>query len=176
MRIVESGEDELDSVMRVEREAFGRDDEAALVSALLRDPTAQPIHSLLACEAGRPVGHVLFTRLTLAGPAVEVSAAILAPLAVVPAFQRRGIGRALIEHGAGLLARSGVQLLFVLGDPAYYTRCGFVPAIARGLLAPYPIVPEEAWMVRPLVPDLLGTVAGTVACASCLARPEYWCE
>ena len=41
---------------------------------------------------------------------------------------------------------------------------------------PYPIVPEEAWMVRSLAPNLLGTVKGTVTCAASLARPEYWRE
>jgi putative acetyltransferase len=176
MRIVAAGESDWDEALRVEREAFGRDDEAGLVGALLRDPTAQPVVSLLAWESGRAVGHVLFSRVTLVGSPIEVSAAILAPLAVVPASQRRGIGRALIEHGAGVLAGSGVKLLFVLGAPAYYTRCGFRPAVARGLLAPYPIVPEAAWMVRPLVPDLPATVAGTVACAASLAKPQYWRE
>jgi len=176
MRIVEATEADLDAVLRVEREAFGQDDEAELVAALLCDPTAQPVVSLLAWEGDRAVGHVLFTRVTLAGAPADVSCAILAPLAVVPASQRRGVGRALIEHGAGLLARSGAKLLFVLGDPGYYTRCGFAPSIPRGLRAPYPIVPEEAWMVRSLVPGLLGTVEGTVTCASALARPEYWRE
>lgn len=46
----------------------------------------------------------------------------------------------------------------------------------HGLGAPYSIVPEEAWMARSLVPDLLGTVEGTVACASTLAPREYWVE
>ena len=176
MRIVKASEADLDAVMHVEREAFARDDEPLLVAALLRDPTAQPVVSLLAYEADHAIGHVLFTKVVLADTPLNVSSAILAPLAVVPAFQRRGVGRALIEHGADLLTQSGVMLLFVLGDPDYYTRCGFSPAVPYGLRAPYPIVPEEAWMVRPLVPDVLGTVAGTVACASSLARPEYWRE
>lgn len=176
MRIVEATQADLDVVLRVEREAFGRDDEAQLVAALLRDPTAQPVVSLLAWEGDRAVGHVLFSRVTLVGAPANVSCAILAPLAVVPSFQRQGVGRALIEHGAERLARSGLKLIFVLGDPGYYTRHGFSPAIAQGLHAPYPIVPEEAWRVRPLVPGLLGTVSGTVACASALAPPEYWRE
>jgi len=176
MRIAETSETDLDVVMRIEREAFARDDEAQLVAALLRDPTAQPVISLLALEDERPVGHALFTKVALAGSRPNVASAILAPLAVLPAFQRQGVGRALIEHGAGVLAKSGVKLLFVLGEPAYYTRCGFVPAIPCGLHAPYQVVPEAAWMVRALGPGLLGTVTGTVACAKSLAKPEYWRE
>lgn len=176
MRIVKASPPETEVVLGVERSAFSRDEEPLLVEALLRDPTAQPSLSLLAYEAERAVGHILFTHVDLVGGTRGVRSALLAPLAVVPEFQRRGVGRALIEHGAGVLAGSGIQLLFVLGDPAYYTRCGFVPANPFGLHAPYPIVPEEAWMVRPLAPGLPGTVRGTITCAESLAKPEYWRE
>jgi putative acetyltransferase len=176
MRIVEARESDLAAVLQVERDAFGREDEARLVADLLRDPTARPLVSLLAWEGEAPAGHVLFTHATLFGVGCEVPAALLAPLAVTPARQRRGIGRALVEHGAGLLASAGVQLVFVLGSPAYYPRCGFEPAIPRGLRAPYPIEPEPAWMVRALAPGVLGAVAGTLACAASLSRPESWRE
>lgn len=173
--IITATDADLDDVLRIEREAFGRDDEANLVAALLRDPSAQPVLSLLAYDDHRSIGHVLFTRVTLDNRP-DLACAILAPLAVVPALQRRGVGWALIEHGARALAESGVKLLFVLGDPSYYTRCGFGPAMPPGLRAPYPIVPEEAWMVRSLVPGLLGAVEGTVACAATLTPREYWVE
>lgn len=176
MQILEASAADADAVLNVEREAFGRGDEAALVADLLQDPTARPSLSLLAFVANKPVGHVLFTQAVLAGASRPVPAAILAPLAVLPGSQRQGVGRALIEHGASLLAASGVQLLFVLGDPAYYTRCGFEPALPHGLLAPCTIVPEEAWMVRPLVPGVLGSVTGVIACAQSMDKPEYWKE
>ena len=176
VRIVEASVADFDVALSVERAAFAREDEAALVVDLLQDPTAQPSLSLLAFLANKPVGHVLFTKAVLASASCRVPAAILAPLAVRPEFQRQGVGRALIEHGAGMLTASGVQLLVVLGHPAYYTRCGFVPAIPYGLRAPYPIVPEEAWMVRPLAPSVLGSVTGVIACAESMAKPEYWRE
>jgi putative acetyltransferase len=176
VRIVEASAADADAVLSVERAAFAREDEAALVAALLQDPTAQPSLSLLAFWDNKPVGHVLFTYAVLAGASRQAPASILAPLAVVPEFQRQGVGRALIEHGASLLAASGMQLLFVLGHPAYYTRCGFTPAVPYGLRAPYPIVPEEAWMVRPLAPSVLGSVTGIIACAESLAKPAYWRE
>ena len=176
MRIIEATEAEIDAVLCVEHEAFASDNEPQLVAELLRDPTAQPVLSLLAYESDRPIGHILLTRAALIGSPLHVSCSLLAPLAVIPAYQRQGVGRALIEHGAGLLAAAGVQFLFVLGHPDYYTRRDFLPAIPRGLHAPYTIVPEEAWMVRPLEPGLLGTIKGTVACASSLAKPHYWRE
>lgn len=185
VRIVEATPADTPAALTVEREAFGRDDEAALVAALLHDPTARPCLSLLAWDDDQAVGHALFTRVSLIGAdlgrggarvAHELRAAILAPLAVVPAAQRRGIGRALIDEGAARLAAAGVQLLFVLGDPAYYTRCGFGPALPHGLRAPYPIEPAAAWRVRALAPGVLGTVQGRVACAASMAAPEYWRE
>lgn len=176
MRIVRAGQHEYGFVMTVERDAFGRDDEPRLVAALLADPTAQPSLSLLACEGRRAVGHVLFTRATLLGATRECSAVILAPLAVIPDFQRKGVGRALIEQGSEFLTGSGMEFVFVLGDPEYYSRCGFQAAVPHGLLAPYPVVPEAAWMVRALVPGVLGAVRGTVACAAALDQPEYWRE
>jgi len=176
LQIVDASDQDRDAVMRVERDAFGRDDEPHLVDLLLRDPSARPTCSLLALDAARPVGHVLFTRATVRGAVRAVSAAIMAPLAVIPTFQRRGVGRALIEDGAARLAAAGVELVFVLGDPGYYARCGFEPALPQGLAAPYPIVPEAAWRVRALAPGVLGTIRGTVGCAAALDAPEYWRE
>ncbi len=176
MRIVQAGQHEYVQIMTVEREAFGRDDEPRLVAALLADPTAQPSLSLLAYEGKRAVGHVLFTRATLRGATRECSAVILAPLAVIPDFQRQGVGRALIEHGTECLAGVGVQLVFVLGDPGYYSRCGFQAAVPHGLLPPYPVVPEAAWRVRALTSGMLGATRGKVACAAALDHAEYWRE
>lgn len=176
LHIIDAGPAELEAALEIERAAFGQEAEADLVAALISDPSAQPHLSLLAMEEGRPVGHVLFTAVAVGGHRVAPPASILAPLAVLPEAQGRGIGGALIEEGARRLAARGVGLVFVLGHPGYYTRFGFVPAMPQGLHAPYRIVPEEAWMVRPLVPDVLGTVSGRLSCAQSLDKPEYWRE
>ncbi len=176
MHIIEATPPDLDDVLLVEREAFGGDEEAGLVRDLLNDRSAQPVLSLLARERERPVGHILFSAARIEGPREGASASILAPLAVVPGAQRRGIGGRLIEHGMLRLGEWGVDLVFVLGHPGYYPRHGFEPASRHGLDAPYPISPEEAWMVRPLREGVLGRVTGSVACAEAMDRPEYWRE
>lgn len=176
IQIIEAGPADVANLLDIHRAAFAGEDEADLVVALLQDRTARPSLSLLAFVAGQAVGHVLFTHARLADAPRQASAALLAPLAVRPAFQRQGVGRALIEEGARLLAASGAQLVFVLGDPAYYTKAGFVPAFPFGLRAPYPIVAQEAWMVRSLAPEVLGCVTGVVGCAQSLAEPAYWRE
>lgn len=174
LHIRQTGDSDIDDLLQVERAAFGQDAEAELVEDLLADPTARPLVSLLAFEGDRPVGHVLFT----AARADAVDAALLAPLAVIPEAQNRGIGGKLIDQGLEHLKEAGIGLAFVLGHPAYYPRYGFQPAGRLGFEAPYPI-PEkdaDAWMVQALKPGLIGTVRGNVTCAEAISRPEYWQE
>lgn len=178
--ILQATDFDLDAVLAVERAAFGSEGEviAELVGNLLMDPSARPALSLLAYDGDKAVGHILCTRAHLDGPQDQPEAAILAPLAVVPEVQNRGIGGNLIEHGLARLNETGVGLVFVLGHPDYYPRHGFEPAGRLGFEATYPILEKNAgaWMVQALQPGLLGTVSGQVICADALNKPEYWQE
>jgi putative acetyltransferase len=177
MIIREALNSDLEDVLCVERAAFGSDEEANLVRDLLGDASAEPIVSLLAFIEDRAVGHILFTGARLM-PEARLSISLLAPLAVVPDAQKQGVGRRLVEYGLRVLGTSGVDLVFVLGYPEYYTRWGFEPAGSLGFDAPYPI-PEEhadAWMVKALRPGVIGAHRGKVVCAVQLNRPEYWRE
>lgn len=177
MHIRSAAAAELERVLAVERAAFGADAEAELVQALLSDPSAQPTLSLLALRGERALGHILFSRARLEANG-RCSIALLAPLAVVPSAQSQGIGGRLIAAGLLGLAASGVDLVFVLGHPGYYSRHGFRPAGALGFAAPYPIAPEhaDAWMVQELRPGVIGSCRGKLICARALDRPEYWRE
>jgi putative acetyltransferase len=115
----------------VER-AFGQSTEADLVEALRED--GDLLLSLVAVSE-EPVGHIAFSRLILPGSTVRASA--LAPLAVIPARQRQGVGAALVQEGLLRLSRSGEDLVIVLGEPGYYGRLGFSAATAGGLRTPY---------------------------------------
>ena len=169
---------DLTDILTVHESAFGQNDEALLTADLLADPSAAPRLSLIALLDGQPVGHILFTRAGIIGAEENVTASILAPLAVVPDVQGRGIGGELIRDGLHQLADEGTDLVFVLGHPTYYPRFGFQPAGARGLIAPYPIPPQhaDAWMVHELREGTVGTVQGRVMCADALNKPEYWEE
>ena len=70
-------------------------------------------------------GHAIFTKCGVVGSGVK--AALLGPLAVTPVWQRRGIGSAIVRAGLKRLEDADVNLVCVLGDPAYYGRLGFVP-------------------------------------------------
>ena len=181
LRIRESTESDVTAVLEVETKAFGKKkgpEIAQLVHGLLQDPSATPLLSLMAVNDSQAIGHVLFTKACIAGAEESVSVAILAPLAVIPDAQSQGVGTQLIQEGLRLLSESGVELVFVLGHPEYYPRHGFRPAGALGFEAPYPIPDEhaDAWMVKELRPDVIGSVSGPVICADVLNQPEHWRE
>lgn len=177
MNIREASGSDLEDVLKVEYLAFGKSEEADLVRDLLQDPTAKPTLSLLAFEDNEAVGHILFTKVSLE-PTTPLSLSLLAPLAIIPEYQNKGIGRQLIENGLELLRESKVDLVFVLGHPAYYSRFGFQPAGKLGFEASYPILEKnaDAWMVIELQPNTIGKFKGKVICADMLNKPEYWQE
>ena len=178
MKIREATDSDFNDVFLVEKDAFGYDKEANLVKDLLSDSSAKPLYSFLAFNNDRAVGHILFTLARIEGEQNGVSISLLAPLAVLPDFQKQGVGGKLVAHGLQHLTNSGVDLVFVLGHPGYYPRYGFKPAGVQGFEAPYPI-PEEhanAWMVQELRPGVIDSVSGKVRCADMLNKPEHWRE
>jgi len=136
--------DDRDAVYRVHAAAFGRPAEADLVDRLR--PAARPQVSLVAVEDGEVVGHVFFSPVTVESSAAVFTAFGLAPLAVLPGFQRRGVGTALVREGLRACRRLGHHIVFVLGHPEYYPRFGFETAAARALTSVYDVRPE-AFMV-----------------------------
>lgn len=165
--------------MQVETLAFGSEKEAELTANLLADQTAEPFLSLLAFYEGEAIGHILFTRAYAEGHKTKPVISILAPLAVIPRFQKKGIGGMLIKAGHEILKERGTDLVFVLGHMDYYPKFGYIPdAKSYGYITPYPI-PEEfknAWMVLPLTSGALKKGKGKVIMADSLLRPEYWRE
>lgn len=168
------------TVFEVQRAGFGYDKEAELTAALLCDPSAEPVVSLLAFRGTEAVGHILFTRCRVENAGEpQPMLHILAPLAVVPPYQQQGIGGLLIAKGLQLLRERGTELVFVLGHKEYYPRHGFVPdAGKQGFQAPYPIPDEfaEYWMVQALSVQGTRVPKGRILCADTLFRPEHWRE
>ncbi len=139
---------------------------------LLQDETALPILSLVAEEAGRIVGHVIFSAAAIEGVEQDLSAYILAPLGVLEDHQGSGVGTALIQRGLAMLEHRGADLVFVYGDPNYYGRTGFRQQDAFS--APSKLTYPDAWQVQWLRPDVAAGARGAVRCAASLAAPELW--
>jgi putative acetyltransferase len=120
-----------EAVFRVELEAFGEEMEPRLVEALRA--AGRVLLSLVAEEDGRIVGHVLFTAMSIESDEASFPAVCLGPLAVLPEYQRRGIGGRLLEEGLRQLRQAGHSAVFLLGHPSYYPRFGFRPAREFGV-------------------------------------------
>lgn len=149
------------AVHDVVAQAFGQEDEARLVEALRGIEGYDPRLSLVAEVDGAIIGHILFTPCEIVGDGTAVPAQTLAPLAVAPAWQRRGIGTALAFAGLDACRALGHRIVVVLGHAAYYPRFGFAPAGAHGVTVPFGDH-EESKMVLALVPGALDGVAGEV--------------
>jgi len=146
------------SIRAVNLTAFETSTEADLVDALREQ--AHPIVSLVADDVGAIVGHILFSPVTLrAHPELQIMG--LAPMAVVPAKQRQGIGSALVREGLEQCRRLGFGAVVVLGHAEYYPRFGFTPASRFGLRCEYD-VPDEVFMVLELDADVLRGKSGTI--------------
>ena len=177
MIIRETTDADLDDILLVERAAFNRDAEVVFTRDLLVDPSAKPLLSLLAYVERQPVGHILFSKATIVG-ATNIKASFLAPLAVIPKFQKQGVGGSLIKKGLELQTQTGTDIVFVLGHIAYYPKFGFTPASKLGFEPTYPIPAEvvDAWMVQALRPGIIGAVSGRVLCCDTMNRQEAWRE
>ena len=148
---------ERSTVRSVNQAAFGRPDEADLVESLRAEGAV--LLSLVAEGEQGIVGHILFSRMWIETRSGPVAAAALAPGAVLPSHQRRGIGGRLIRHGLDLLRSRHERIVIVLGHADYYPRFGFSCEKAGSLESPFR---PEAFMAMELSPGALDGVRGKV--------------
>jgi putative acetyltransferase len=148
-------------ISEINREAFGGDTEPNLVRAIRESEHFIPELSLVAELDGETVGHILFSRISVHDSDQVHSALSLAPMAVIPPFQRRGIGTQLVKYGLEECRRLNNKIVVVIGHPDYYPRFGFKPARDYDLELEFE-VPDEAFMVIELEDDALKDVRGVV--------------
>jgi putative acetyltransferase len=138
--------------------AFGRDDEALIADALR---AGGYVRASLVAEVERlVVGHILFSDLPIVCEMGPLPALALAPIAVLPEYQRRGIGSKLIRRGLDACREHGHRLVVVLGDPSFYRRFGFSSELARQLDSPFS--GKASFMAMELVKGALNGVSGRV--------------
>jgi putative acetyltransferase len=130
--------------------AFGSPREAQLVDAIRTSANFVPELSLVAEVQGRIVGHVMVSFVTVRDHATQHRVASLSPLAVASAFQRRGIGSALVREVTTRADDRGEPLVVLEGSPAFYGRLGFEQSLPHGIEITLPpwAPPEAAQVLR----------------------------
>ena len=157
----EKGQDSA-AVFEVHKLAFARDDEANLVDRLRSSRAFVPELSLVAVADNNLAGHILFTKIKIRNNnGDETESLALAPMAVKPAFQNRGIGRQLIRYGLDKAKELQYKSVIVLGHAHYYPKFGFLPAHRWNIKSPYNI-PQEVFMAMELVTGGLKNTDGLV--------------
>jgi predicted N-acetyltransferase YhbS len=150
-------------VHEVNNLAFGQDSEANLVDALRKNTEAFiPELSIVATIDDEVVGHILFTRIRIIDDNHnEFGSLALAPMAVNPAYQKKGIGGRLIKSGLEKARQLNFRSIIVVGHEQYYPKFGFIPAGQWNIKAPFD-VPANAFMAIELIPHGLKGVKGMV--------------
>ena len=123
------------AIRAVLRHAFPADEEANVVEQLRAN--GDVLVELVAASDAAIQGHILYSPLAIEQDDAVMRAAALAPVAVLPAFQGRGIGSALIHAGNARCAELGLEAIVVLGHADYYPRFGFSAQTAESLQAPF---------------------------------------
>lgn len=119
-----------------------------LVDALRSSKAFIPELSLVAEINGKIVGHIMFTKANIDNNVVLA----LAPLSVLPEYQKKGVGTALIKEGHKIAKKLGYGYSIVLGSEKYYPKTGYLPASRFGIKPSFD-VPEENFMVYKINKD-----------------------
>ena len=140
---------------------------------LLSEETTPQTISLVAETEGSVVGHVVFSPVIIDNNE-NLQSYILAPLGVKPDYQGLRIGSKLIESGIQQLLKMGVNILFVYGDPKYYSRFGFSADAAYRYIAPYKLQYPFGWQALDLNECNVTKSPVKITCVTSLCDPELW--
>ena len=153
---------DLNQIANVTRQAFDSTAEVNLIEKLRKGIDFLPQLSLVAVKGHQVLGHILFTPIRIVSENGDPTMLLaLAPMSVLPEFQRKGVGSALIRQGLHTAKDLGYSSVIVLGHTDYYPRFGFKPARYWNITCPFPS-PDEAFMALELLPHALDGVAGVV--------------
>ena len=159
--------DDIDRIREINMSAFGAESEADLVDALRK--SGVPLISLVAEEDKTIIGHIMFSPVTIDNGCTSISVAGLAPMSVLPEFQRKGVGSLLVKEGLEQCKQEGYSAVIALGHPEYYPRFGFVPSAKYNIRSEYD-VPENVFMIQELYDGALTGCHGTVKYHKCFMQ------
>jgi putative acetyltransferase len=154
IEIREEGPNDVAAIRDLNRRAFGQDQEGNIVDALRANGAA--LLSLVATLKHQVVGHIMYSPISVGD---NVMGAALGPMAVLPEFQRQGIGSKLIEVGNRKLKDAGCPFIIVVGHADYYPRFGFRPASEHGITCEWDVA-DDVFMLLVLDEAKMKGVSG----------------
>lgn len=146
MLIRQEKTEDINDINALNKLAFGQPQEAEIVDKL-RNSCGEDFYSLIAIENERIVGHILFSPAVIEGHHGAIKGMGLAPMAVLPEMQRKGIGTQLVKAGIEDIKKTECPFIIVLGHPEFYPRFGFEKASLYGIKSQWEGIPDEAFMI-----------------------------
>ncbi|REL32924.1 N-acetyltransferase [Rhodohalobacter sp. SW132] len=155
-----------EAVFKLIKKAFKKvemsDHKEQFLVQLLRNSTSfVPELSLIAEYENEIIGHILLTKITIKNDQTEFNSLALAPVTVLPKYQKKGIGGMLIEQAHKKAIELGFKSVILLGHADYYPRFGYKKASRFGVQLPFD-VPDEYCMAIELTTGGLHEVNGIV--------------
>jgi len=154
----EERQEDFEAVRIVNDEAFGQPQEGNVIDKLRK--SCLDILSLVAVKDGKTVGHIFFSPVEIPEHQEVKNGVGLAPMAVLPECQGRGVGSMLIREGIRQLESKGVPYIIVLGHDTYYPKFGFERASKYGIRCQWDGVPDEAFMILIFDQEIMNGVSG----------------
>jgi len=158
IEIREEEQKDYDSVRIVNDLAFGQSEEGRIVDKLRK--ACQETISLVSVSGEKIIGHIFFSPVEIIHSDAHIIGMGLAPMAVLPEFQKQGIGSLLVKEGLRRIKETDCPFIIVLGHEHYYPRFGFERASIHGLKAQWDGVPDEAFLVIILNKSVMADVSG----------------
>jgi putative acetyltransferase len=152
--------EDYDAVRLVNSEAFGQGVEGQIVDSLRS--ACETAISLVAVSDDNIVGHIFFSPATIDREETPLIGMGLAPMAVLPEYQKQGIGTLLVQEGIQRIKQANYPFIIVLGHARYYPRFGFERASRYGLQPQWRGVPDDAFMVLIIDKKAMEGVIGVV--------------
>ena len=160
MIIRQETEADYKAIYELNQQAFGQDNESQLIEKIRSGNTFIPGLSIIAELEGKIIGHILFSKIEIQGSSTFPSLA-LAPMAVHPDFQKKGVGSRLVKQGLEVAKKLGFEHVIVLGHENYYPKFGFHNASNWNIQCPFE-VPDNVFMAIELKEGSLEGKSGTV--------------
>lgn len=134
------------ALLRVVEDAFGPEEGPKVASLVTALEEAGHVRASLVAEVdGAVVGHVMLSRSWVDAEHALVEVVVLSPLSVAPSHHGQGVGGALLAAAVTEAERLGAPVVFIEGDPAYYSTRGWQPAGPLGFTPPSVRIPDVAF-------------------------------